>query len=40
MAYDPGDRSNQVKDDGNNDNGQKSSIPISIERHRNEEKNS
>ena len=38
MGNDSGDRSNQVQDGENDDNEQKNSNPVSLERHRNEEK--
>ena len=40
MDNDSGDRSNQVQNGKNNDSGNQSPIPVSIERHRNEEKDS
>ena len=38
MGNDSGDRSNQIQDSENNDSGEQSPIPVSHERHRNEEK--
>ena len=38
MGNDSGDRSNQIQDSENNDSGEQSPIPVSQERHRNEEK--
>ena len=40
MDSDSEDRSNQVQDDENNENGQQSHFPVSLERHSNEEKDS
>ena len=38
MGNDSGDRSNQIQDSENNDSGEQSPIPVSQEKHRNEEK--
>ena len=38
MGNDSGDRSNQIQDSEYNDSGEQSPIPVSQERHRNEEK--
>ena len=40
MDIDSGDRSDQVQDDENNDSREQSHIPVSLERYRNEEKDS
>ena len=40
MDNDSGNRSIPVQDDENNDSGEQSPIPVSQERHRNEEKDS
>ena len=40
MGNDSGDRSNQVQDGENNGNGEKSPVPVTLKRHRNEEKDS